>query len=101
MWKATGGWRGTLCGRSSRCYSKRAAKPLTIYVIDESPVDATAALVVAPCGESVLIDTGFTRNLDRVLATLKMANSVLQVFLCVSAPLRFNFRTVNLPEATN
>ncbi len=51
----------------------RAAPPLTIYVIDESPVDATAALVVAPSGESMLIDTGFARNLDRVLATLKLA----------------------------
>jgi hypothetical protein len=50
-----------------------AAEPLTIYVIDESPVDATAALVVAPSGESMLIDTGFARNLDRVLATLKLA----------------------------
>jgi len=51
----------------------QAAKPLTIYVIDESPVDATAALVVAPTGESLLIDTGFMRNLDRVFATLKLA----------------------------
>src|SRR5947199_8780499 len=37
----------------------RAAPPLTIYVIDESPVDASAALVVAPSGESMLIDAGF------------------------------------------
>jgi len=51
----------------------RAAAPLTIYFIDESPVDATAALVVTSSGQSLLIDTGFTRHIERVLATLKLA----------------------------
>src|ERR1022692_3917045 len=57
----------------SSIWRLEAANPLTFYFIDESPVDATAALVVTPAGESVLIDTGFSRHLDRVLSALKMA----------------------------
>src|SRR6202049_378384 len=74
-------------------------KPLDIYFLDTEGGQAT--LFVSPSGQSMLVDTGFpgnqgalpaeanapgiTRDADRIMATLKLANVHVLDYVAVTA----------------
>ena len=71
---------------SAAASTQTAAKPLSVYFIDVEGGQAT--LIVAPSGESMLVDTGFPgfdgRDAGRVLATAKQAGLTRIDYLVVT-----------------
>ena len=57
-------------------------KPLDIYFVDSEGGQIT--LFVAPSGESMLVDTGFAGQADRIMATLKQANVTVLDYVVIT-----------------